>query len=172
MMIFLFILLVIGLIGFIFNRRHRMSLIEKQKNIIDQYLYRLRHFIAFKQYVGMDGCSGIAIDKNRKQICLVNNKNGIVKGKIIVYKDLVSSEIVEDGKNIALHIVTRDIEQPKHIVNFIDIQIKEDNSLYKIAIAQAQYWYNLMSTIINQVQEDEKLSKKSITETPAVSVTH
>ena len=168
----LFILVVVGLGGFIFIRRHRMNLLEKQKNIIDRYLYRLRHFMAFKQYIGIDGCSGIAIDESRKEICLVNNKNGIVKGKIIVYKDIVSSKIIEDGQNIALHIVTRDQEQPNYIVNFMNFEIKQDSSLYKVVIEKARDWHRLMSTIINQVKEDEKVSKRNLNEISVRSIAH
>lgn len=172
MMSILFILVVVGLGGFIFVRRHRMNLLEKQKNIIDRYLYRLRHFMAFKQYISIDGCSGIAIDESRKAICLVHNKNGIVKGKIIVYKDIVSSKIVEDGQNIALHIVTRDKEQPNHIVNFMNSEIKQNGSLYKAVIEKARDWHSIMSEIINQVKEDEKISKKNLPEISARSIAH
>lgn len=172
MMSILFILVVVGLGGFIFVRRHRMNLLEKQKNSIDRYLYRLRHFIAFKQYISIDGSSGIAIDENRKAICLVHNKNGIVKGKIIVYKDIVSAKIVEDGQNITLHIVTRDKEQPSHIVSFMNSGIKQDSSLYKAAIEKAQEWHSLMSEIIDQVKEDEQILKRNPTEISAQSIAH
>ena len=168
----LFILVVVGLGGFIFVRRHRMNLLEQQKNIIDRYLYRLRHFMAFKQYISIDGSSGIAIDESRKAICLVNNKNGIVKGKIIVYKDIVSSKIVEDGQNIDLHLVTRDKEQPNFIVNFINPQVKQDSSLYKVVIEKARDWNSLMSAIIDQAIEDEKVSKRNLNEISARSIAH
>jgi len=162
------ILVVVILLSSAFIRRRRMKLLEKQKNSMGEYLSRLRHFMTFKQYIGMDGCSGIAIDKNREEICLVNNRNGIVKGKIIIYKDIISSEIIEDDQAIALHIVTKDMEQPNHIVNFVNIQTKIDSSLYKVAIEEVRYWDRLMSTIIHQVEEDEKFPKRSISEIPAI----
>lgn len=168
----LFILVVVGLGGFIFVRRHRMNLLERQKNIIDRYLYRLRHFMAFKQYIGIDGCSGIAIDESRKAICLVDNKNGVVKGKIIVYKDIVSSKIVEDGQNIALHIVTRDKEMPNYIVSFMNSEIKQNSSLYKVVIEKARDWHRLMNAIINQVKEEEKISQRSLNEISTRSIAH
>lgn len=168
----LLILVVVGLGGFIFIRRHQMDRLEKQKNMIDQYLYRLKHFIAFKQYIGIDGCSGIAIDENRKEFCFVTNNNGIVRGKIFIYSDIVSSKILEDGQHMVLHIITKDIEQPNHIVNFMNIEMKKDGSLYKGALKEIQYWHSLLSTIINQVEEAEKVPKINPTEIKTRVIAH
>lgn len=168
----LFILVVLCLGGFIFDKRHRMNLIERQRNLIDRYLYRLRHFVAFKQYIGIDGCSGIAIDERRKLICLVSNNNGTVKGKIFEYKDIIASKIVVDGKNIALHIGTRDEKLPNFIVYFINSQIKQDSSLYKIVMEQIRYWHRLMNQIIERVKDDEQISKRNLTKISAGSIVH
>jgi Short C-terminal domain len=57
-------------------------------------------FSATQRFIGCDGNSGIAIDELREKIGLISNNQNSVSIRIVSYRDLLSSEIFEDGSMI------------------------------------------------------------------------
>jgi len=58
-------------------------------------------FTATYQYRGADGANGIAIDEPNEKVCLVSHSIvGSVTNRVVPYRDIISSELFEDGKTI------------------------------------------------------------------------
>lgn len=57
-------------------------------------------FSITQKIMGCDGNSGIAIDEDRKKVGLITNKRNEVSTRVVPYRDLLSSEIFEDGSTI------------------------------------------------------------------------
>jgi hypothetical protein len=68
----------------------------------------LNNFTSAQTFSGADGNSGIAFDENKKSICIVKNINTFTKSYIYSYKQLIASQIVEDGdvitKTVSSHM--------------------------------------------------------------------
>jgi predicted Zn-ribbon and HTH transcriptional regulator len=92
----LILAIVVGLIIGIGN----IVLTSQNKNNIKGKLDQLNDFEASQQIVGEDGESGIAIDEQRKKVCLIKHDAGNIDLVIISYKELLSSEICEDGTSV------------------------------------------------------------------------
>jgi hypothetical protein len=73
--------------------------LKKQKMMVN-HLSLVKEFSASKQVLGSDGKTGLAIDEQRKKICLIDCRLETVSHRVISYKDLLSSEIFEDGTTI------------------------------------------------------------------------
>src|SRR5690606_17399485 len=63
-------------------------------------LASLANFNATQKFMGNDGGSGIAIDEDRKKVCLIKFRSGDALMDVSSYRDLISSEIFEDGDTI------------------------------------------------------------------------
>ncbi len=65
------------------------------------YITSLPDFEISQQFMSVDGKSGIAIDDRRKKVCLIENTSGkIIDSRVVDYKELLSSEIYEDGQTV------------------------------------------------------------------------
>jgi len=71
-----------------------------KKNSMSEHIRNLPDFNSTKQYMGIDGNAGVAYDETKKKICLIKHKNGEIVHKIFPYKDILFSEILEDGSSI------------------------------------------------------------------------
>lgn len=73
---------------------------SQKKDKIKEKLDQLSDFDASQQIVGEDGESGIALDEQRKKVCLIKHNSGNIDLAVISYKDLLASEICEDGTSV------------------------------------------------------------------------
>lgn len=69
-----------------------------KKWIMDYKMASVSNFDATQKIVGIDYDTSIAIDENRKKVCLMNCRNN--QSRIFSYRDLLSSEIFEDGETV------------------------------------------------------------------------
>jgi hypothetical protein len=67
---------------------------------MEKKLNELTDFSASQKIMGCDGASGFAIDEGRKKIGLITNQLNVVSIRVVSYRDLISSEIFEDGSTI------------------------------------------------------------------------
>jgi len=82
------------------NFHNHIRLLKEQKKLISKHLSNIPQFTVSKEYINDNGNSGIAIDDNRKKVCFITNINKTIISKVVEYKDVLSSEIIEDGQNI------------------------------------------------------------------------
>lgn len=76
---------------------------QKKKNQearINNRLVGQADFTASRKIYGCDLRSGIAIDEARKKICLLRQDGNIARARTFSYKDIISSEISQDGSTI------------------------------------------------------------------------
>ncbi len=64
---------------------------------MEDHLCRIIDFSATQKVIGLDGNTGLAIDEERKKICLLDYSQQNVAVRLFSYSDLLSSEIFEDG---------------------------------------------------------------------------
>lgn len=94
--------LVVILIACIVNWRQR---IKKTEN----YLLGSEGFSLTKKFVNSDGRLGLAFDDNSKKLCFVENEKNVPLVRIVSYKDLISSEIFQDGETITSSVRSGDL---------------------------------------------------------------
>ncbi len=90
-------LIMMGIIFFIFYLLIYLPM-KKKKMLQEDYLSHLSDFTETQKIMGVDSLVGLAIDEQRKKVCLIDNSQK--QFRIISYKDLLSSEIFEDGATI------------------------------------------------------------------------
>lgn len=73
---------------------------SNKKKGMEEKLAELDDFIPTQKIMGNDGNSGIAVDEERKKICLIRQNLGSVDLDVLTYRDILSSEIFEDGITI------------------------------------------------------------------------
>ncbi len=73
---------------------------EKKKGMLLE-IEKLDDFEVSQQIMGNDGESGLAIDEIRHKFCLIKQEYGTISTKIYTYKDLLETEILEDGLSIS-----------------------------------------------------------------------
>ncbi len=73
---------------------------SNKKKAMDDHLGIIKDFSATQKIMGSDGNTGLAIDEQRKKICLIDHRQHNVTTRVFVYKDLLSSEIFEDGATV------------------------------------------------------------------------
>jgi len=88
------IIIVVG-VGFVLM----IPTIIKQR-AMEAHLARLDNFSATQKVMGEDGNTGLAIDEQRKKICLIARRQGKVTSRVFSFFDLLASEIFEDGATI------------------------------------------------------------------------
>lgn len=92
--IIIFIIIIIAII----NR----NIIADKKSTMESKVASMADFNPTQQFIGNDGHSGIAIDEDRKKVCLITHLygNNMVNTEVLSYQDLISSEVFEDEKTI------------------------------------------------------------------------
>lgn len=96
--IIIVIIFIIGIIIFVVNSLNDAS---SKKKAMDDYLIGIEDFTTSQKVMGYDNNTGIAIDEQRKKVCLIDHdllQNVI--SRIVDYKDLLSCELFEDGITI------------------------------------------------------------------------
>ena len=71
---------------------------KKKKRLQIDYLSHISDFTETQKIMGVDGLVGLAVDEQRKKVCLIDNSQK--QFRTISYKDLLSSEVFEDGATI------------------------------------------------------------------------
>jgi len=172
---------------------------SNKKKAMDDCLGHIDDFSATQKVMGSDGNTGLAIDEQRKKICLIGNRKKNVTNRVFFYKDLLSSEIFEDNvtvtkavrssqiggaligglafgevgavigglsgktqtsgkvKRVDLRLIVNNIKNPLHDINFLDLETKKDDSLYKHAIQQARHWHGLIEVLIKRADLEDKV---------------
>ncbi len=90
------VLVVIGIIISILRSQY----ISNQRKEISGSVAKLPGFTSSFQYSGVDGQSGIAIDEPNAKVCLLHRNTGILKHRVVTHRDIISSELFEDGATI------------------------------------------------------------------------
>lgn len=169
------------------------------KTDMSEHIKNIPNFNVTKEIMGNDGLTGIAYDDESKKVCLIKNINENFNQTLYSYKDILSSEILEDGNSITktargsqiggalvgglvlgpvglllggltgkkksinkihrvdLQIIVNDTANPRHLINFLDMESKKDNYFYKNSIELARQWHAIIKVIIKQADlEDEK----------------
>jgi len=67
---------------------------------VGKVVANLPDFVKTNEYIGADGDSGIAIDEVQSKVCLIRRARGCLLHREISYKDILSSELFEDGQTI------------------------------------------------------------------------
>lgn len=75
-------------------------MISNSQSAMEAKLASLIDFNATQKFMGNNGNSGIAIDESRMKICLIKFQYGELLMDVCSYRDLVSSEIFEDGNTV------------------------------------------------------------------------
>ena len=91
---------VLGLILVVCFRLISVLGASQKKNAMEERINSLKNFTTTHGALGNDGMSGIAIDEKRKKICLTKHHRGKIILDVMSYKDLLTSEIFEDGATI------------------------------------------------------------------------
>jgi hypothetical protein len=90
---FMIMMAVIFVIGYFIFRK---NIFARKQMQIENRLKIIVNFTPTQQVIGCDGECGIAIDEQQKKICIVYLHSHV----IISYKDLLSSELFEDGVTV------------------------------------------------------------------------
>ena len=70
-----------------------------EKSELSRYLSGVKDFTPAKEFIGVDGTGGIALDERTRKICLIS-KNGSFSSRVFSHQEILSSEITEDGFQI------------------------------------------------------------------------
>jgi len=91
------ILLIILFLGsLLFNIVLDTEKADTQKNLIDEFK-KLENFEVSQAMISNDLKNGLAIDNRKNKFCILKNNEGNIHTTIYSYKDLLESEILEDG---------------------------------------------------------------------------
>jgi len=94
-------ILVIGLvISVVLAVVAQVIITSNKTKAVDEHLGCFKDFSATQKVMGSDGNTGLAIDEQRKKICLIDHRQQEVTSRFFAYKDLLSSEISEDGATV------------------------------------------------------------------------
>lgn len=157
-------------------------------------------------YIGENMKTGIAFDESNKKLCLIDKTPSDFITRTIPYRDILSSEIIEDGintiktsrssqvggalvgglllggvgaivgglsgskstsaekvKKIELHITVNDTQQPRHVILFLNHETKKSGIqkfTYNKAIEDTRHWHSLISVLIKQADNEDKIVEK------------
>lgn len=74
--------------------------LSNKKATLGAALETVDDFNATQKYLGNDGKTGIAIDTERNKACLITSIGSNAYPIVISYRDIISSEIFEDGSTV------------------------------------------------------------------------
>lgn len=73
---------------------------SRMRKAMEKELEALPNFSPTQKIMGDDGDTGLAVDEERKRICLIKNDVSGIELKTISYRDVLSSEIFVDGETV------------------------------------------------------------------------
>ena len=74
--------------------------ISKKRKAMETYLLEIPDFSATQKVLGTDGTNGLAIDEQRKKICLIDHQQQNISCRVVEYESLLSSELFEDDSTV------------------------------------------------------------------------
>jgi len=74
--------------------------ISDNKKAMSEYIKNIPGFSTTQEFIGSNSLTGIAFDDKQKKVCLVKRIGSESKHRLISYRDILSSEILEDGNSI------------------------------------------------------------------------
>ncbi|MFE4525636.1 SHOCT domain-containing protein [Cytobacillus firmus] len=185
-----------------------VNLVKKLKEVVGNN----KDFNITQEFISPNLESYIALDENNKKVCIIENKHDNVaelsqtlskydyKSYVFAFKDILQSEILEDGatitktsrgsqiggallggvlaggvgavigglsgssssttevKKIQLQVIVNDRIKSFHRVTFMSAEtlLPKDSVIYKNANNKITHWHNLISHLINRVDQDDK----------------
>lgn len=93
----IFILAMVGAV--IVEIGRRLASGDKKRSITSRF-ESISNFAPTHSFTATDGNSGIAIDHDRKKVCLLTYRDGSIVDRVVSYKDILSVEVYEDGKSV------------------------------------------------------------------------
>lgn len=93
-------LLAIVVFGMVVTVIVQSIITSNKKKAMEKHLVRINDFSATQRVMGSNSDTGLAIDEQRKKICLIDHRLPTVSLRVISYKDLLSSELFEDGTSV------------------------------------------------------------------------
>ncbi len=90
------VIIVLAIIFSVFQARKN----NQKKSAMMQPLLTIEGFQPSQQWMGKDGQSGIAIDENKRTIGLIRYSDGDVVTGTFSYRDILSSEILENDETL------------------------------------------------------------------------
>lgn len=97
---FIIVLAICVLVGGIMTAVDAANKQKAKTKAILENLRRVEDFSATQLLIGSEGNTGLAIDEQRKKVCLIDQRQGNATFRLIPYKDLISSELFEDGTTV------------------------------------------------------------------------
>lgn len=73
---------------------------SNKKKAMEDCLARIDDFSATQKVMGSDGSTGLAIDEQRRKVCLIDHRQQTLAIRVCSYKDLLSCEVLEDGATL------------------------------------------------------------------------
>lgn len=73
---------------------------SSMRKAMETRLGQLPDFSATQKVMGCDGNAGLALDEQRKKLCLIANGSAGVTERVVSYRDILSVELFEDGSSI------------------------------------------------------------------------
>ena len=78
----------------------KSKVVSSKKKDMEEKLEALPNFSLTQKIMGNNGNTGLAIDEERKKICLINSEPTDVTLRTITYRDVLASEIFADGETV------------------------------------------------------------------------
>lgn len=73
---------------------------SSKKKSMESRLKSIPNFTVTQQVMGCDGNTGIALDEQRKKLCLISSRAPGISERLVSYRDICSVELFEDGSSI------------------------------------------------------------------------
>ncbi|WP_377887475.1 SHOCT domain-containing protein [Alkalihalobacillus sp. R86527] len=172
---------------------------------------KLKDYSFSQKHISSNMDSSIMIDEEAKKLCIIQDQ--LSKERVYDYKDILASEIIEDGvtvnktsrssqiggailggivaggtgaiigglsgestteeevNRIDLKVIVNDTKQPVKFISFLldesddpmtnkPFGIKKSDSRYKDAFKEVTHWHSLISVLIRQADQHDKVHKE------------
>lgn len=93
-------MLILAVIGGVIAAIVGVSVASGNRKAINDLILNTKNFSVDSQYVSPDGTTGIAIDEGRAKVCLVRKAGEKFKSRVVAHRDILSSEIHENGQTV------------------------------------------------------------------------
>lgn len=130
----------------------------------------LPDFEATQVIMGVDDLVGLAIDEERKKVCLINYDSN--EFRVIFYKEILGVEVFEDKAIIAgdsqktkhegtvsridVRLTINDTRQPIFDINYLHFATKKDDPAYQQALQRARQCHGSIKVLIKRADMEDK----------------
>jgi hypothetical protein len=81
-------------------QRWANKMTEAERREMEARLKAVPGFSASQVFVGVNGSTGIAIDEQRGELCLISRRQGELSWRVIPRQDILAVEVFEDGESV------------------------------------------------------------------------